>query len=127
MDHYFMPVAVAIGGAAGSLLRYLLSMMLARLWGTAFPYGTAAVNGIGSFCIGFLAVALVRDSDHPVAAALLITGFLGGFTTFSSFMNETMQYMMAGAWEMAAVYLSVQLAGGILFVFLGGFLARSLF
>lgn len=84
-----MYVAVAVGGALGSVLRYILSQLAAQTLGTTFPYGTWVVNAVGSLCIGFLAVGLTRCAKNPVVAALLITGFLGGFTTFSSFMNET--------------------------------------
>ncbi|WP_329756300.1 fluoride efflux transporter CrcB [Allisonella histaminiformans] len=101
-----MYVAVAVGGALGSVLRYILSQLAAQTLGTTFPYGTWVVNAVGSLRIGFLAVGLTRCAKNPVVAALLITGFLGGFTTFSSFMNETMQYMMAGLWKQALGYLA---------------------
>ena len=122
-----MYVAVAVGGALGSVLRYILSELAAQTLGTTFPYGTWVVNAVGSLCIGFLAVGLTRCAKNPVVAALLITGFLGGFTTFSSFMNETMQYMMAGLWKQALGYLSLQLTCGLVMVFLGIVVARNLF
>lgn len=122
-----MYVAVAVGGALGSVLRYILSELAAQTLGTTFPYGTWVVNAVGSLCIGFLAVGLTRCAKNPVVAALLITGFLGGFTTFSSFMNETMQYMMAGLWKQALGYLVLQLTCGLVMVFLGIVTARNLF
>ena len=122
-----MYVAVAVGGALGSVLRYILSELAAQTLGTTFPYGTWVVNAVGSLCIGFLAVGLTRCAKNPVVAALLITGFLGGFTTFSSFMNETMQYMLAGLWQQALGYLALQLTCGLVMVFLGIVVARNLF
>ena len=122
-----MYVAVAVGGALGSVLRYILSQLAAQTLGTIFPYGTWVVNAVGSLCIGFLAVGLTRCAKNPVVAALLITGFLGGFTTFSSFMNETMQYIMAGLWKQALGYLALQLTCGLVMVFLGIVVARNLF
>ena len=122
-----MYVAVAVGGALGSVLRYILSELAAQTLGTTFPYGTWVVNAVGSLCIGFLAVGLTRCAKNPVVAALLITGFSGGFTTFSSFMNETMQYMMDGLWTQARGYLALQLTCGLVMVFLGIVVARNLF
>lgn len=122
-----MYVAVAVGGALGSVLRYILSQLAAQTLGTTFPYGTWVVNAVGSLCIGFLAVGLTRCAKNPVVAALLITGFLGGFTTFSSFMNETMQYMMAGLWQEAFCYLGMELGCGLFMVFAGIMIARTIF
>ena len=88
--NYVYPLLVAAGGALGALCRYMTTLALAGWAGTAFPYGTLAVNGAGSFLIGLLGVLLSRVYPLPGAAAFLITGFLGGLTTFSSFMNETL-------------------------------------
>ena len=128
-----MYVAVAVGGALGSVLRYILSELAAQTLGTtpcthlSSIIKQKVVNAVGSLCIGFLAVGLTRCAKNPVVAALLITGFLGGFTTFSSFMNETMQYMMAGLWKQALGYLALQLTCGLVMVFLGIVVARNLF
>lgn len=82
---------IAIGGAVGSVLRYLLSTVVLRASGGApFPFGTFAVNLIG--CVAFGAIvgaASTRPSFTPALRALLLTGFLGGFTTFSSFAYES--------------------------------------
>ena len=123
MSHFTLPLCVAIGGAAGSLCRYSMTLLLSHMVGTAFPYGTWLVNGLGSLLIGFLGYFLTRLFPSPMAAALLITGFLGGFTTFSSFMNETMQFLLSGHYLSAFTYLACELFTGLVCVFLGYMLA----
>ena len=87
---------VALGGAIGAVLRYLTGLAL------AFPFGTLAVNIVGSFLIGVLWVAL---ADRGPWAPLLITGILGGFTTFSAFSLDTLRLVDAGRAPMAALYV----------------------
>lgn len=127
MQNYLFPLWVALGGALGSLCRYGTTIYMARMAGTYFPFGTLAVNGAGSFLIGLLSVLLVKAYPNPAAAAFLITGFLGGLTTFSSFMNETMQYLQADDILQGFLYLFLQLAGGLLFVMLGWFIGTRVF
>ena len=87
---------VALGGAIGAVLRYLTGLAL------AFPFGTLAVNILGSFLIGVLWVAL---ADRGHWAPLLITGVLGGFTTFSAFSLDTLRLVDSGRAPMAALYV----------------------
>ena len=97
---------VAIGGAAGSVLRYLTSVLALAWLGPAFPWGTLAVNAIGSLVIGAMAGADLEGQ----ARLLLVTGFLGGFTTFSAFSLEaTMLWGRAPALSIAYVAASVLL------------------
>lgn len=85
-------LAIAAGGAVGSVLRYWTSLGVHQLFGRGFPYGTLAVNVLGSLAIGLLYVLLVERSSLGVEwRAALITGLLGGFTTFSAFSLETLQ------------------------------------
>ena len=90
-------LAIAGGGAVGALLRYWVSNMVYALAGRAFPYGTLAVNVLGSLAMGFLFVLLVErlESGSAVRAFLLI-GLLGAFTTFSTFSIETLNLIQAG-------------------------------
>jgi CrcB protein len=98
---------VGAGGALGSVARYLVGLTLAALLGPALPYGTFAVNVTGSFAAGLLlGVAEVRDVTTAMRLVLL-TGFLGGYTTFSAFSIETVrlaeqQGLLGGATNVAA-------------------------
>ena len=110
---------ISLGGAAGTAARYLLSVGLLRALGPAFPYGTLAVNVIGSFLLGVIMQAgLDTTILSPAARVVLGTGVMGGFTTYSTFNYETLQYLQEGAWAMAslnvATTLLVCLAAGAL-------------
>ncbi|MBW6400194.1 CrcB family protein [Roseomonas sp. HJA6] len=101
---------VALGGAAGSVLRYLTSVLALEWLGAAFPWGTLTVNAIGSFAIGALAGADVEGG----ARLLLVTGLLGGFTTFSAFSLEaTILWDRAPALSIAYVAVSIMLGGAL--------------
>ncbi len=89
---------VALGGALGSVSRYLVAIWTQSLSRSIdFPYGTLTVNLIGCFLIGFLSqLAETRSAFTPEARALVFIGILGGFTTFSSFGNDTLNLLRAG-------------------------------
>lgn len=109
---------VAIGGAVGSVCRYLAGVVALRLFGPAFPWGTLIVNLTGSFAIGVLTELLARRFNAPMELrVLLVTGFLGGFTTFSSFSLDTIILYERGAFALAAAYVmaSVVLSLGATF------------
>ena len=114
-----MILLVAAGGAGGSVLRYVTGFILSNLFGTSWPYGTIAVNLSGSFLIGLAASFLAMRCPDPRLAAFFIAGFLGGFTTFSSLMNETMQFLIGREWAPAASYLLLQTGGGLAAAALG--------
>jgi fluoride exporter len=98
-------VAVAAGGAAGSVCRYLVGLAALRLFGPAFPYGTVAVNVFGSFVMGVLAVVIgSRVGGGEPAKLLLMTGFLGGFTTFSAFSLDVVRLVERGDAGLAVLY-----------------------
>lgn len=110
---------ISLGGAVGTAARYLLSTWLLGLLGPAFPYGTLAVNVIGSFLLGaIMHVGVQTTLLSPTARLVLGTGVMGGFTTYSTFNYETLQYLQEGAWAMAglnvAATLFVCLAAGAL-------------
>jgi len=90
-------LAIAAGGAVGSLLRYWVSTGAHALLGRGFPYGTLTVNVLGSLMMGFLYVWLLdRVVTGPVVRAFLLIGLLGGFTTFSTFSIESLNLIEAG-------------------------------
>ena len=90
-------LAIAAGGAVGALLRYWTAIAVHSRLGTAFPYGTLAVNILGSLLMGFLYIWLIeRMAAGPALRAFLLIGVLGAFTTFSTFSMETLNLMEAG-------------------------------
>ncbi len=92
-------IAIAVGAAIGANLRYSLSIWAAQRWGASFPYGTLIVNVIGSFAIGVvLVLATTRLNLSDPARLLIVTGLLGGFTTFSSLSFETYSLITNGSW-----------------------------
>jgi CrcB protein len=116
---------VALGGAAGSALRYLISVAVAaRLTRTAldgFPLGTLVVNLLGCAAIGALAPLLLgpHAAERETWRLLIITGLLGGFTTFSTFGLESIELLRAERWGWLAVYVLASAVGGIALTGLG--------
>jgi len=97
-------LAIAVGGALGSVLRFLASTWTYNRLGSDFPYGTLLVNVLGSLLIGFLYTLLVeRSALDPIWRAGLIVGVLGGFTTFSAFSMETVNLIAGGELPKALV------------------------
>ena len=106
---------VAIGGAVGSVARFLIC----QLFNESFPFGTLAVNVLGSFIIGMLVGYVAKEQLSPEMKLLLMTGFCGGFTTFSTFALESFSMMNAGDIILAAIYISISVCIGIIAVCLG--------
>lgn len=122
-------IAVALGGSLGSVLRFLVSTGVYQWLGRGFPYGTLAVNAIGSFLIGLLAEALIlqRITFAMEYRAAILVGILGGFTTFSSFSLETIYLMEQGNFTKASLNILISISAGLLAVWLGLLSGRSLF
>ena len=120
-------LAVAVGGALGASLRYLAAATTHGMLGHAFPYGTLLVNVLGSLLIGYL-VVLLPESGHnsPVLRLLLITGVLGGFTTYSAFSIETLTLLQEGQMVKAGLNIVLSVLVCLLAVWLGYLLARTL-
>ena len=109
-------MAVGFGGAAGSIVRYLLSGgILAGQTLLGFPAGTFTVNAAGSLLIGIL----LEASGSETLGWLLIVGFCGGFTTFSAFSADTVRLLRAGCYNAAAIYVALSVAVCIVFAALG--------
>ena len=109
-------MTVGFGGAAGSIVRYLLSGgILAGQTLLGFPAGTFTVNAAGSLLIGILLEASVSET----LGWLLIVGFCGGFTTFSTFSADTVRLLRAGCYNAAAIYVALSVAVCIVFAALG--------
>ncbi len=108
-------ILVAIGGGIGSVTRYLVGGWFASRFGPAFPYGTLVINVTGSFVIGlFLAFAQERVSLSPYWRLFFAVGFLGGYTTFSTFEYESVRLLQDGEMLLGSVYLiGSVVAGGI--------------
>ncbi len=98
---------IALGGAVGSVARYLMGAAVADALHLKFPIGTFAVNVVGCLLIGVLAKFFLHSqTELPLRAALMI-GFCGGFTTFSSFSLETLGLIQGGEWGKAAAYVAL--------------------
>ena len=119
--------AVAIGGAAGAVMRWLMAGAVQRWSGTAFPWGTFAVNALGSFLLGFLFVWLIERSTASELVRLALTvGMLGAFTTFSTYSLESIRLLQEGALGMAAANVMGQVVVCLVLTWLGIQLARSI-
>jgi CrcB protein len=100
-------VAVAVGGAIGSMARFWLAGAMMALTGPRFPWGTLLINVLGSFLIGLVAgmtLAPPRVGLHPDVRIFLMTGICGGFTTFSAFSLQTLELMQGGEFVPALGY-----------------------
>ncbi|MBS0125636.1 fluoride efflux transporter CrcB [Thetidibacter halocola] len=118
-------IQVALGGAIGASARYLTGIAAARLLGKGFPWGTLIVNIAGSFLMGVLVIALLQFNGNRYAP-LLMTGILGGFTTFSAFSLDAVTLYERGQIGLAATYVAGSVILSIGALFAGLSLARSL-
>ena len=114
------------GGGAGTLLRYAVGMWVGARTGPGFPWGTFAVNIAGCFAIGVLATLADARWIGPTARLALVTGFLGGFTTFSAFGFETWQLAADGHAGLALANAIASVVCGLFAVVLGVALTRPL-
>ncbi|MGR6465605.1 fluoride efflux transporter CrcB [Rhizobium sp. PAMB 3182] len=118
----------ALGGAFGSVLRYLVGNWTFRLFGPSYPWGTMTVNVVGSFVIGLFAELVARKlNSSPELRVLLITGFLGGFTTFSAFSLDAFTLYERGELALAGVYVIGSVVISLCAVSGGLMLGRAVF
>lgn len=115
---------VALGGAIGASLRYLTNMSVMRLVGPGFPYGTMVANVIGSFLMGVLVVVLARRGGMAYAP-FLMTGFLGGFTTFSAFSLDTLTLFERGDVPLAGLYVGMSVFLSLAAIAVGVLVTRA--
>lgn len=122
-----MLMAVALGGAMGAVGRYLVIGQVGQWFGTGFPTGTIVVNVVGSFVMGlFIELMALTWSPSPELRALLTVGFLGAFTTFSTFSMDVALLTERSHLGQAAFYILVSVALSIAGLFAGMHLFRSL-
>jgi CrcB protein len=113
-------LAVGAGGALGALCRFGVAAAVARVFSHRFPFGTLIINLTGSFVLGLFLARVARGWAVSESAQLAVTvGFLGAYTTFSTFMFESDSLLRAGDFTRAALYLLGSLALGMLCVRLG--------
>lgn len=116
----------AAGGALGSACRYLVNLLAAQAFGLGFPWGTLAVNVVGSFIMGLvIALGAHKLSITNELRVLIATGFLGGFTTFSAFSLDFAFLFERKAYGLAALYLAGSVGLSILALFAALFLVRQ--
>jgi CrcB protein len=122
-------IAVGFGGACGAVVRFLMSSGLYQWLGRGFPYGTLVVNIVGSFLIGLLTEALIlqRISITLEYRAAILVGFIGAFTTFSTFSLETLYLIEQGSLSKAALNVVVSVFGCLFAVWIGLLCGRTLF
>ncbi len=118
---------VALGGSIGAIARYLTVLYAQNTWGLRFPYGTLIVNTLGSFIAGFLLTFLVgRYNAGEYWRLFFFSGFLGAYTTFSSFAAETLLMFKEGQWVKLCSNIILNNVGSLAMVLIGALLARCL-
>ncbi|MCB2211763.1 fluoride efflux transporter CrcB [bacterium] len=120
-------VAVAVAGAAGTLLRYGLAGWIERMSAPGFPWGTLTVNLVGCFLAGLLVTWIgLRASVDPTLRTAILVGFLGAFTTFSTFIVDANTLLKTASWMQAGAYVLLQNGVGLLALAGGIAIARFL-
>jgi fluoride exporter len=116
---------VGVGGAVGAITRYMFGLWIAERLGTSFPWGTMVINITGSLLIGLILTVLTdKVVADPAWRLLLVVGFLGGYTTFSSYTFEVLALASAGEWIFALAYVLGSNVIGLLAVVLGAMVAH---
>jgi CrcB protein len=123
LQKYFL---IAVGGALGSMARYWVGSMVASRMGTKFPYGTFVINITACVIIGFSLTLLARRVDiNPVWRFLVPVGFIGAYSTFSTYEWETLSTLRSGAFFLASLYAVSSLILGLAAVWGGSMLAET--
>jgi len=119
-------VWVFLGGGLGSTTRYAIGLWAATTFGIGFPYGTMIVNLTGCFALGVVVQLAIAGAWHGDVRAAIAAGFLGGYTTYSSFNQETIAMFTSGETAAAAANITITLLGGLAAGALGAAAARML-
>lgn len=112
-------IYVALGGSLGSVGRYLIGLFYAQFSTSGYPLGTLTVNLLGSLIIGVLSALYIKSGSSTIQF-MLITGFCGGFTTFSTFSLDSLKLLQSGEYTQFLIYAAVSMIGGI-FLCISGF------
>lgn len=110
---------IGLGGGIGSICRYVMALAIGRWIDASFPWGTFVINVLGSLLIGLFLGMFDKSIFNDTSKLLLITGFCGGFTTFSAFSSENVNLLLAGQWLTALAYSLLSILLGIAAVWLG--------
>jgi fluoride exporter len=120
-------VLIAVFGTLGCLARYAMTNLVQTVYGRDFPYATLSINVGGSFLMGFLFIeTLERLTVSPELRTGILTGFIGGYTTFSTFEMELLLLVEQGAPLKAVLYLALSIGLGFAAAFGGAYIARNL-
>lgn len=118
---------VALGGAIGSILRYLTATYSSKFFGTGFPYGTLIVNVAGAFIVMFfMTLYIEKFSMDPIWRLFIVVGFLGGLTTFSSFSYETITFFQTGEYWKGLINILLNNVLTVVAGIAGLYLARTM-
>jgi CrcB protein len=118
-------IAVALGGALGALARFLISSQVGKALGVGFPFGTLAVNVIGSFVRVVCAVLIIENLKMPgYWREFVMVGFLGALTTFSTFSLDGLNLLQNGQVSTAILYFVISVIGSVLACFSGWYLTK---
>ncbi len=120
-------VIIGIGGFLGAISRYGIALWIGQRWGRSFPLGTFVINVTGSFLIGLLMTLMTeRIIENPQWRLLLVVGFLGAYTTFSTFEYETGSLLKDGEWMYAGLNAILSVVVGFIALKLGEVIAKSI-
>jgi CrcB protein len=118
---------IGIGGFLGAVARYGMALWIGQRWGRSFPLGTFVINITGSFLIGLLMTLMAeRFTENPQWRLLLVVGFLGAYTTFSTFEYETGALLKDGEWLYASLNVILSVVAGFIALKLGEVIAKSI-
>jgi CrcB protein len=120
-------LVIGVGGFVGAIARYALAVWIGQRWGRSFPLGTFIINISGSFLIGLLMTLMAeRFTENPQWRLLLVIGFLGAYTTFSTFEYETGSLLKDGEWFYASLNVILSVVVGFIALKLGEVIAESI-